>query len=99
MDFLFSAVVSAAGNFIPYLAPHVLTITHLSAPIGHKFAGNVILYTNEGRRGVWYGRVSSCHCEAIVDQTLIGGKVIKELYRGSMTHSFDDEKTTEELQW
>jgi (2Fe-2S) ferredoxin len=77
----------------------VLTITHLSDPIGHKFAGNVILYTNEGRRGVWYGRVSPCHCEAIVDQSLIGGKVIQELYRGSMNHSFDDEKTTAELQW
>lgn len=67
--------------------------------LGHKFAGNVILYTHEGRRGIWYGRVNPCHCEAIVEQTLIEGKVIKDLYRGSMTHSFDDEKTTAEVQW
>lgn len=74
----------------------LVMVSHIG---GHKFAGNVILYTNEGRRGVWYGRVSPCHCEAIVDQSLIGGKVIKELYRGSMTHSFDNEKSTAELQW
>ncbi|KAH8548578.1 Sucrase/ferredoxin-like-domain-containing protein [Umbelopsis sp. PMI_123] len=74
----------------------LVMVSHIG---GHKFAGNIILYTNEGRRGIWYGRVNPCHCEAIVDQSLIGGKVIKELYRGSMTHSFDDEKTSAELQW
>ncbi|KAG2177319.1 hypothetical protein INT43_007976 [Umbelopsis isabellina] len=76
-----------------------VTIVMVSHIGGHKFAGNVILYTHEGRRGIWYGRVNPCHCEAIVEQTLIEGKVIKDLYRGSMTHSFDDEKTTAEVQW
>ncbi|GAB5587009.1 hypothetical protein Unana1_01909 [Umbelopsis nana] len=74
----------------------LVMVSHIG---GHKFAGNVILYTHEGRRGIWYGRVNACHCESIVDQTLIGGKVIKEFYRGSMTHSFDDGKSTAELQW
>lgn len=62
--------------------------------IGHKIAGNVICYTNEGTRGVWYGRVKTCHCRAIVEETIINGKVIKEIYRGSMDNSFGAKQAT-----
>ncbi|KAI8391750.1 Sucraseferredoxin-like protein [Radiomyces spectabilis] len=64
----------------------VLMVSHIG---GHKFAGNVICYTHQGTRGIWYGRVRSCHCQSIVEETILGGKVIMELYRGAMDHSFD----------
>ncbi|CAG8446262.1 10192_t:CDS:2 [Gigaspora rosea] len=52
----------------------------------HHFAGNVIIYRNN--QGIFYGRVTPCHVRMIVEKTVIGGKVIKELYRGSMKGSF-----------
>lgn len=57
---------------------------------GHKYAGNVICYINKGKTGIWYGRVKTCHCRAIIEETILQGKVIKELYRGSMKYSFGD---------
>ncbi|CAI2181057.1 15273_t:CDS:2 [Funneliformis geosporum] len=53
---------------------------------GHRFAGNVIVY-KEGQ-GIWYGRVIPCHAKSIIEHTIIEGKVIKDLYRGSMNGSF-----------
>ncbi|CAJ0748138.1 3068_t:CDS:2 [Entrophospora sp. SA101] len=53
---------------------------------GHKFAGNVIVYRDG--QGIWYGRVIPCHVESIIESTVIEGKVIKDLYRGSMNGSF-----------
>ncbi|KAG2209974.1 hypothetical protein INT47_003410 [Mucor saturninus] len=67
----------------------VFMVSHVG---GHKFAGNVICYINKGKTGVWYGRVRTCHCREIIEETLLKGKVIKELYRGSMSHSFNDSK-------
>ncbi|CAG8516903.1 1945_t:CDS:2 [Dentiscutata erythropus] len=52
----------------------------------HHFAGNVIVYRNN--QGFFYGRVTPCHVKMIVEKTVIEGKVIKELYRGSMKGSF-----------
>ena len=63
---------------------------------GHNFAGNVLIYTpptvgNEAvvvegvaGTGVWYGRVEPKHVEGIVRETLLGGRVIEELYRGGV---------------
>ncbi|RIB06716.1 Sucrase/ferredoxin-like-domain-containing protein [Gigaspora rosea] len=60
---------------------------YLSSHVGgHHFAGNVIIYRNN--QGIFYGRVTPCHVRMIVEKTVIGGKVIKELYRGSMKGSF-----------
>lgn len=68
--------------------------------LGHQIAGNVICYTNEGTRGIWYGRVKTCHCRAIVEETIINGKVIKDLYRGSMDNSFENQpKKSSLLKW
>lgn len=59
--------------------------SHLS---GHKFAGNVIVYlpsTLEGDGtglGVWYGRVEPKHVEGIVEETVLGRRVVGELCRG-----------------
>ncbi|KAF9361341.1 hypothetical protein BGX26_004199 [Mortierella sp. AD094] len=60
---------------------------------GHKFAGNVIVHRSEGQ-AVWYGRVEPCHSQAIVEVTIERGEVIRELYRGSMNGSFDQQRKT-----
>lgn len=67
--------------------------------IGHQIAGNVICYINGGTRGVWYGRVKTCHCRSIVEETIIGGKVIKDLYRGAMDNSFEKQTKRSFLSW
>ncbi|KAI8086273.1 Sucrase/ferredoxin-like-domain-containing protein [Halteromyces radiatus] len=63
----------------------VLMVSHVG---GHKFAGNIICYTHQGTRGIWYGRVNPGHCKQIVEDTILQGKVVKELYRGAMMHSY-----------
>ncbi len=34
--------------------------------------------------GIWYGRVEPRHVEGIIEETLLKGKVIQELFRGGM---------------
>ena len=34
--------------------------------------------------GVWYGRVEPKHVEGIINETIFGGRVIKELFRGGI---------------
>jgi (2Fe-2S) ferredoxin len=61
---------------------------------GHKWAGNVIIYLPPGYtngsedsvlagRGIWYGRVEPRHVEGIIKETILGDKVIKDLFRGA----------------
>jgi len=71
-------------------------ISHIG---GHKFAGNVIIYippnakTKDGPPhpfrgcGIWYGRVEPKHVDGIVRETIMGGKVIGELFRGGITQA------------
>lgn len=69
-------------------------ISHIG---GHKYAGNVIVYVppdavlrGSGAPhplagcGVWYGRVEPRHVEGIVAETVLGGRVIAELFRGAI---------------
>lgn len=58
----------------------ILKVSHIG---GHKFAGNVIIYKPQGV-SVWYGRVTPHHCEAIVRDTIVGGKVLPPLLRGGL---------------
>ncbi|ORY52341.1 Sucraseferredoxin-like protein [Rhizoclosmatium globosum] len=43
------------------------------------------IYCKKFPAGVWYGRVIPCHVENIVKQTVLEGKVFKELFRGHGT--------------
>lgn len=55
--------------------------------VGHKFAGNLIIYhtSQDGTRVAdWYGRVKTCHVGPIVEETVLKGKVFKSLWRGRM---------------
>ncbi|KAI8337415.1 Sucrase/ferredoxin-like-domain-containing protein [Chlamydoabsidia padenii] len=76
----------------------VLMVSHVG---GHKFAGNLICYTHQGTRGVWYGRVKPCHCKQIVQDTILQGRIVKELYRGAMMHSYGSPSscTAKRIQW
>lgn len=68
-------------------------ISHIG---GHKYAGNVIIYFPEtdvwktrylqtlSGMGIWYGRVEPRHVEGILEQTVFGGQIIKELFRGGI---------------
>ncbi|OBZ70092.1 Altered inheritance of mitochondria protein 32 [Grifola frondosa] len=53
---------------------------------GHKFAGNVIINTPRGV-SVWYGRVTPHEVEAIVKETIVGGKILPPLLRGGLNLS------------
>ncbi|ERF68185.1 hypothetical protein EPUS_05266 [Endocarpon pusillum Z07020] len=71
-------------------------ISHIG---GHKFAGNVIVYLppryglEHGKvegihplagKGIWYGRVEPRHVEGIVQETIMSGRIIEELFRGGI---------------
>jgi (2Fe-2S) ferredoxin len=68
-------------------------ISHIG---GHKFAGNVIVYIPPGTTtpggqkhalegcGIWYGRVEAKHVEGIVQETVLEGRVIEDLFRGGI---------------
>lgn len=58
---------------------------------GHKYAGNVIVYVPPGMtsnplagKGIWYGRIEPKHVEGIVDETILGGKVVADHFRGGI---------------
>jgi len=61
-------------------------ITKTSHVGGHKYAGNVIICT-PGGQSVWYGRVTPHEVEAIVEQTVVHGKIIPSLFRGGLNVS------------
>lgn len=57
----------------------VLACSHVG---GHKFAGNILVYGSTG--GHWYGRVKPCHAPVIIEEHVIKGLVLKDLWRGRM---------------
>ncbi|KAJ5107586.1 hypothetical protein N7456_004261 [Penicillium angulare] len=68
---------------------------------GHKYAGNVIVYippkmTINGSephplagKGIWYGRIEPKHVQGIVDETVFGGKVVTDHFRGGIDRNGD----------
>lgn len=70
-------------------------ISHIG---GHKYAGNVIIYIpptfasqksdSKGSlrgSGIWYGRVGPEHVEGIVEETVLKGRIIVDLFRGGIS--------------
>ncbi|KAK4138626.1 Sucraseferredoxin-like protein [Trichocladium antarcticum] len=74
-------------------AARVGLVSHIG---GHKFAGNVIIYLPPGLKtrdgaahplaghGIWYGRVEPRHVEGVIEETVLKGRVIEELFRGGI---------------
>lgn len=84
-----------AGNVIIYIPPAVVLPAggRSIAPESSNAPGTSL--AAEGLRpkasphplagmGVWYGRVEPRHVEGIVEQTLVKGNIIKELFRGAL---------------
>ncbi|RMJ26847.1 hypothetical protein PHISP_02280 [Aspergillus sp. HF37] len=58
---------------------------------GHKYAGNVIVYIPPGMvsnplagMGIWYGLVEPKHVQGIVEETVLGGRVVVDHFRGGI---------------
>ena len=47
---------------------------------GHQHAGNVLIYPG----GTWYGHVTPDEVPRIVEQHILGGKIVPDLWRGEM---------------
>jgi (2Fe-2S) ferredoxin len=47
---------------------------------GHKYAGNVLIYPG----GDWYGYVTPGDIPRIVEQHILGGQIVRDLWRGRM---------------
>ena len=77
----------------PTRTARIALISHIG---GHKFAGNVIIYIPPGMKatsreshalagyGIWYGRVEPKHVEGIIEETVLNGYVIEDLFRGGI---------------
>lgn len=64
-----------AGNVIIYIPPNMTIHTNDSAtPSLNPLAG----------KGIWYGRVEPKHVEGIVEETILGGKVVEDHFRGAI---------------
>lgn len=61
-------------------------ITKTSHVGGHKYSGNLIICTPTGQ-SIWYGRVTPHEVDAIVEQTILNGKVIPSLFRAGLNIS------------
>ena len=78
---------------------HIGLISHVG---GHKYAGNVIVYippkmtigtSSEPHplagKGIWYGRIEPKHVEGLVEETILGGKVVTDHFRGGIDRNGD----------
>ncbi|CAO3592790.1 unnamed protein product [Absidia cylindrospora] len=64
----------------------VMLVSHLG---GHALAGNIILYTHQGLRSIWYGRITPCHCINIVRYSLCQDHVLQDYVRGVLQAGSD----------
>jgi (2Fe-2S) ferredoxin len=75
------------------LAARVGLISHVG---GHKWAGNLIIYlppdmkTKDGEihrlagHGIWYRRVEPRHVEGLIEETILNGLIVGELFGGGI---------------
>jgi len=54
---------------------------------GHRFAGNVLIYPG----GDWYGYVTPDRVPRIIEQQIVNGQVVKDLWRGRMGLTPDEQ--------
>ncbi|KAL4776181.1 Sucrase/ferredoxin-like-domain-containing protein [Aspergillus nidulans var. acristatus] len=85
-----------SGNFDHPDRAHIGLISHIG---GHKYAGNVIVYIPKSMKygdssvahplagkGIWYGRIEPKHVEGVVEETILGGRVLSDHFRGGIDH-------------
>ncbi len=57
-----------------------ITLAETSHVGGHAMAGNVLLYP----RGDWYGRVTPDDVPRLIELDLLGGQVVRDIWRGRL---------------
>ena len=93
---------SAGGDGSTVDGPNHANIGLISHIGGHKYAGNVIVYIAPkmtmgssaephplAGKGIWYGRIEPKHVQGIVDETILGGKVVADHFRGGIDRNGD----------
>ncbi|KIX99341.1 uncharacterized protein Z520_04917 [Fonsecaea multimorphosa CBS 102226] len=79
-----------AGNVIVYIPPTFTTRSDHHPPppssdnMSQRASGVPPPHPLAGM-GIWYGRVEPRHVEGIIEQTVVQGKVIEELFRGGIS--------------
>lgn len=70
-----------AGNVIVYIPPEMTLRTSKSTAEAalHPLAG----------KGIWYGRVEPKHVRGIVEETVLGGRVVVDHFRGAIDRNGD----------
>ena len=69
-----------AGNVIVYL-PANWRISNSRSSVGDDGLGKLSPLAGTG---IWYGRVEPRHVEGIIEETLLKGAVIQDLFRGGI---------------
>ncbi|KAK5056653.1 hypothetical protein LTR84_012185 [Exophiala bonariae] len=71
-----------AGNVIVYIPPNAVVV-NADAGAGADVTPQQQPHPLVGK-GIWYGRVEPRHVQGIVEETVLRGRVIKELFRGGV---------------
>lgn len=76
--------VNSSGVTTDAIRANIRGVTHVG---GHKFAANVIIYKVDEKtgkvRGDWYGNVDEPGARLLVEEHIVKGNIVKELWRGS----------------
>lgn len=93
---------SAGGGGTIMDGPKHANIGLISHVGGHKYAGNVIIYIPPkmtvgtsaephplAGKGIWYGRIEPKHVQGLVEETILGGKVVTDHFRGGIDRNGD----------
>ncbi|KAK9390774.1 Sucrase/ferredoxin-like-domain-containing protein [Lipomyces mesembrius] len=79
----FEQVLGSKGLLYDPRTKQGIRITLVSHVGGHAYAGNIIYFRGDGS-SIWYGLVNPEHVQGIVKETIEGGQIIRELYRGEL---------------
>jgi hypothetical protein len=71
-----------AGNVIVYIPPK------MTVRSGSGSDSTAALHPLAGK-GIWYGRVEPKHVQGIVEETVLGGRVVTDHFRGGIDRNGD----------
>ncbi|KAK9325616.1 Sucrase/ferredoxin-like-domain-containing protein [Lipomyces orientalis] len=80
----FEQVLRSKGLLYDPATGKGIRVTLVSHVGGHAYAGNIIYFRGDGS-AVWYGLAYPEHVQGIVKETIEGGRIIRELYRGGLS--------------
>ncbi|XP_008463017.1 uncharacterized protein LOC103501260 [Cucumis melo] len=93
-------LVSRFRDEIKFLGLQNVSVSPCSHIGGHKYAGNVIIYGSNANgevTGHWYGYVAPEDVFLLLQQHIVKGKIVDELWRGQMGLSEEEQMLSLEL--